>query len=936
MRWLFFFLCLAAIALPLQADRFIIACDGLKPPPAAGGCELQPLFPGSLAPLSGLYVLTCAPGRPLSALKQAFPSATAIAPERFYRFQAEPDDPRLPSQPGLALCRFFSAWDRNTGSDAVVMAVVDSGVDYGHPDLAGRIWHNPGEIPDNGLDDDGNGYIDDTIGWDFVSASADAVYPGEDPGPEDNDPSDFSGHGTHVSGIMAAATNNGFGMAGATWQGRVMCLRAGYVTSDGLGYLSDIDAARAIIYAAANGAHIINLSWGDIVPSLALEKAISFALSQDCLVVSAAGNSAEQGLLFPAAMPGVVAVGSVTDSGELSSFSNRDRDMDVLAPGENVLSLAPGGGFQHITGTSMSCALVSGALGLLKSHFPSACANLLRGRLLTTASGIGGYADMPHTGCLDMVRAFTTPALPYIVLDASTFQGLPWHSSGVTPGSRSRMTVRLKNLFAPSRDLSLQLLSRDPLVHIAGDWARLPGIGCFATAETSDQPFIIDFDSGFYPGRRTRFSLDVAPAAGAWSTRLFMDFVMPYPENDGFPLRLAGAVVTSPLVADINNDGCVEILFAGYDGIFYAYSGQGGLLPQYRRLSKAPVSAAPAIADLDQDGGLEIVFAGHDGRLQAIDSSGADLPGFPLTLPGPVYGSTALADIDQDGYPDIVVASLAGTLHVRDRHGASLPGFPRSIPPASYASPCVADMSPLPGLEIIIGGADGKVYAFHGNGQQVAGFPIATGSYVFSSPACADLDQDGVLEIVFASYDGKLYLVDADGNAEPGFPLDLGAATFSSPCLQDMDGNGSLDIVIGSGTPADTLYAFDRYGGLLPGFPFHAGAAVASSPCACVLADGRRLLAAGSYSGEIITLYGNGEPVAGFPYPVSADILCSPTLADADQDGDMDLLFGDNNGVFHVIDLPVCGNNSPAWSTFRGNYRRTGTVYPAWPAESNN
>ncbi|HNT08898.1 S8 family serine peptidase, partial [Methanoculleus sp.] len=215
------------------------------------------------------------------------------------------------------------AWSITTGSQDVIVAVIDTGVMYTHPDLAANIWRNPGEIPDNGIDDDGNGYIDDVCGWDFYS--------------DDNDPGDLNGHGTHCAGTIAAVGNNALGVAGVMWNATIMPLQ--FLSPDGYG--EDADAILAIQYATMMGADIISCSWGGDDDSQALKDAID---ATPALVVCAAGNDA----LDSDAVPhypssydcaNILAVAASNNTERLAPFSNVGAtSVDVAAPGASILS----------------------------------------------------------------------------------------------------------------------------------------------------------------------------------------------------------------------------------------------------------------------------------------------------------------------------------------------------------------------------------------------------------------------------------------------------------------------------------------------------------------------------------------------------------------------------------------------------------------------
>jgi len=221
------------------------------------------------------------------------------------------------------------AWDITTGSSDIIIAVIDSGIDYLHDDLADNIWINEQEVPDNGVDDDGNGYVDDVFGYDFAA--------------DDNDPSDAAGHGTHVAGTIAARGNNGMGVVGLTWQCRLMACR--FLDANGVGYTSD--AIDAINYAVANGARILNNSWGGGDFSQALEATIAAAGEQGVLFVAAAGNGSDNTDFDPhypssLELDSIVSVAATDHDDQLAGFSNVGvQSVDLAGPGLAVRSTYP-------------------------------------------------------------------------------------------------------------------------------------------------------------------------------------------------------------------------------------------------------------------------------------------------------------------------------------------------------------------------------------------------------------------------------------------------------------------------------------------------------------------------------------------------------------------------------------------------------------------
>ena len=303
-----------------------------------------------------------APG--LDAVDQAVAYFTAAAesiayaePDYVRHLSGVPNDTLYGNLWGMPKISAPDAWDITTGSSDSVVAVIDTGMDMDHPDLLANLWINVMEIAGDGVDNDGNGYIDDVNGWDFVT--------------EDQDPEDGDGHGTHCAGTIGAVGNNANQVVGVCWQASIMPVRVG----TGQGFM-DSDIVDGIRYAARNGAKVLSNSYGGPGFSQTTYDAIDYANDQGCIFVAAAGNEATDNDAFPMYpagydLPNVVSVAATDSSDNLATFSNYGANtVDLAAPGVGIFSTYLDGATESLDGTSMACPHVAGAMALLVSESP--------------------------------------------------------------------------------------------------------------------------------------------------------------------------------------------------------------------------------------------------------------------------------------------------------------------------------------------------------------------------------------------------------------------------------------------------------------------------------------------------------------------------------------------------------------------------------------
>lgn len=278
------------------------------------------------------------------------------------------------------------AWEVQTGSKEILVAVIDTGVDYNHPDLLDNMWNNPGEIPGDGIDNDGNGYVDDIYGCDFCN--------------KDSNPMDDNNHGTHCAGTIGAVGNNGIGVVGVNHEVSIVAIK--FLGQDGSG--SSAGAAAAIAYATSLGVDVMSNSWGGGGYSSAIYDAIVAAENSGIIFVAAAGNSGSDNDVYhfyPSdySIDNIISVAATDHNDNKAYFSNWGKtSVDIGAPGVNIYSTVLNGGYSSLSGTSMACPHVAGAAGLIKAQYPQSSVVEIKDRILMGSDPVPSMAEITVSG----------------------------------------------------------------------------------------------------------------------------------------------------------------------------------------------------------------------------------------------------------------------------------------------------------------------------------------------------------------------------------------------------------------------------------------------------------------------------------------------------------------------------------------------------------
>ncbi len=802
-----------------------------------------------------------------------------------------PNDPLISSWYHLGNIESYLAWDfiRGDSTSRAVVGIVDSGVYYDHPDLEPNMWINEFEDINgdgrftsadvNGLDDDGNGYVDDVVGYDLAMG---------DPFPMEPIP----WHGTHVAGCATMATDNEYGGAATGWAARIMAVKAARDNDPN----SISHGYAGIIYAAENGSNVINLSWGRGGGfSQSEQNIINSAYNLGVVVVAAAGNSNSSAPHWPSAYDNVVAVAATDANDVKADFSNFGSWVDISGPGVGVISTWDHSSFTSLSGTSMSSPVTAGVVCLIRAANPDWSVDDVVERLLATADNIDflnpGYEGLLGSGRVNAAAAIGRGLYPRLNVRSMNVTLTEDDGDGVlNPAEACELVLTLENLWADASNVRGVLRSDSDftVADSTADFGDIDGNG--GSSDNSDTPFAVDVDDDALVGNH-EFTLALTADGYVAESELTIYVSL---QQAGFPGNIPDIIESPPVMFDFDGDGQAEIVISANDHKFYSFESNGSETAGWPVTVDDVAPNGAAIGDIDNDGDFEVIGASRSGSIYAWNDDGSTVEGFPYDGNTIMFSTPSLGDID--GVDDLEIAAAGFSskkVYVIKHDGSDFPGWPYQGAASFFGSVALADIDNDALLEIIACDFNGDVHVWNHDQSYVDGFPVTLSGPIRPSPSVADIDGDENLNIVAATFAGDIYVLDSDGSVLDGWPVAAGSNIKSSPAIGDVDHDGHLEIVIGDN--AGNLHVLNSNGQPQSGFPVSTGGSFSGSPVLGDIDNDSYLdIVIGSTNGLIHCYNGLGQVLPSFPIPTftGGGIEGSPGLADIDGDGDAEIVVG--------------------------------------------
>ncbi len=835
-----------------------------------------------------------------------------------------------------------AAWDYEQGNHDVVIGIVDSGVKWDHEDLVENIWNNLGEDADgdghtiefinnqwvldpddiNGIDDDGDGKVDDLIGWDSYD---------NDNNPMQTQPSNY--HGTHVAGCAGAVGDNGVGISGGGMHISLMPVKCASSTQASN---SISNGYNMIKYAADAGADIINCSWGGPGGGSYANTVVNYATSHGALVVVAAGNanmehnSSYQD--YPADCENAFNVAATDMSDHKAGFSDYGEPIDISAPGVAIKStLYNGSGqdtYQNLQGTSMASPVVAGICGLIKSHYPSLTPQEIKDRIMTSADNIDdinpNYIGKLGAGRINAWAALVYDQIPNLSVSETRIIELDGDGDGVcNPGESVTLKAKLFNLngWLDASNVNVTLRCNVEGVTILDSTSVFPAIPNGMAMWQNTDTFSFETTEQL-PDLNIPFTFHItADASLPYSQDLDFEVSLSTIQA-GWPFLVSGGVTSSPIIADINNDGINEVVFGDLQGDIHAIEPDGITEAEGFPVNiGGNVRADVAVGNLDADNNLEIAATNSLGQLFGIDSDGSII----FTVNGSGTSSTyksnpVISDVNHDGNNEIIAMTFSGELNVVNGDGSEYSVFPVELGEMYLSSMSIADLNGDGNDEIIISATNKNLHAISTlTGSDISGFPVVLdaaskvgasvmtinenpvifiadisgnvlsidhegnilyntnyGSLIRGGIAIGDLDNDGSSELIFTSYDGNLHVTDVNGAEFENFPVNIGESLESTPILSDLDNDQEVDMIFGD------------------------------------------------HSGVVHAIKLNGMEATGFPINIGSASEISFAIGNLDDDNDGDIIASNMYGIT-VLDYKYGIGNTP-WAFDRGSMERNANL----------
>jgi hypothetical protein len=924
-----------------------------------------------------------------------------------------PNDPGVGNQCSLPAVKAFSAWDfwdipniMPGSGEKVLLSSVDTGVDYTHPDLVGNIWINQGELPptitepelfilldtdgdgeisaleiiSNGdflwdingdgsvdlkdalsneigsvspfmdnQDNDGNGYVDDLIGWDGSGQWGTAD---NDPFPKIDGVANNStwAHGSHVAGILAATSDNGVGMASTAFNGKIMSVKTSKdgPSTDDPGIWSGY---QGILYSAQAGAGagyltIINNSWGGGGFSNSEQSTVNVAHNTyGSVVVAAAGNGLssggeQYGSHYPSSYENVVSVCAIGCSGNWGEWATYHPSVDLAAPGESIYSAIMGTGYEMWDGSSMASPNAASCIGLLAAYYPGMDNDQLIERILNTADRFiydrnpeyetcNGYTgeDCLGKGMVDIYEAIGIDISPNIIIENAYFSENSDFSDEdgvINPGEQISLFINLENEqgWQDATDITVVLSTSYEGVSLNLNGNYLDDLN---SGESDVAEFAFSLSNDIALGDIEFNLLVTATGPNNFQFEANLPFEFNVSLNQvGFPADVSGELISSAAVVDFDNDGQNEFISSAKSGFVHVFEMDGSeWLDGFGNVFYETGDqnwGSPAVGNLDGDGFDDVVISSKNGNIYIFGTTQANQPGsLLLDFDSGAYvtGTPTLGDIDGDGQDEIVFGQYGGDklLYAINGDGSNVAGFPVSLDEKVQRGVALADFNGNGKMDIVVGTDDEFIHLIHDDGT--IAWSYETGGDIRVAPTVLELTT-GEKIVLAGSKDDNFYALNSDGTVRFMIETDDDIATEAS--VVDIDGVGPI-IFFASG---DFVYAVESDGTSFGNWPMNIGEEVISS-VTFASADGYSwpLVMFGDDSGQAHIYTMDGEAYDNFPIVYSFPFKGSPTILDTDGDGDLEFILGSTQTLTN-IDIKETGNVAGLWNTHRADMQRSG------------